>query len=227
MAIDFNGTTDRIDTANSFDWSTTAQTWAAWTWWDSLDATAEYLFCDNIGAETFGMILQRAANETSIRHTIVTSATAQATHTGDFLTTGSWIHIALTWNGAVGANTTDSVIYANGVDQGDGGASALNGSGTPSALTGTNSLGGRLQDDIRNLDGRLAEVGRWNRVLSAADIAGLAKGYSPKCFPSGLKFYMPLVRSVYNVCSGGAVTLDGTSVIAHPPLIKAPRKRAA
>jgi hypothetical protein len=230
MAIDFNGTTDRIDVANSFNWQSQAQTWAAWTWWDSLDAGTEYLFCDNNAADSVAvLVLLRAANDTSLRYTIVTDGADadQVTHTGNFLTTGSWIHIAATWNGAVGANTTDAVVYANGADAGDGGSAAANGTGTPTAATGLNSLGGRSFDDLRNFDGRLAEVGRWNRVLSAGDIAGLAKGYSPKCFPSGLKFYMPLVRSTHNVCSGGAVTLDGTSVIAHPPIARNPRKRAA
>jgi hypothetical protein len=230
MAIDFNGTTDRIDIANSFDWAAQAQTWAAWTWWDNIDATSEYLFADNNGAnDTATMLFFRLGGDSSIQHTIVTSGTSQVTRTtvgGGAVTSGSWIHFALTWNGAVGAAATDTVIYKNGAVLGVD-AVSVNGTGTPTALTGINSLGGRSFDDLRNLDGRLAEVGRWNRVLSAAEVAALAKGYVPKCFLPGLKFYMPLVRSVYNVCSGGAVTLDGTSVIAHPPLIRSPGKRAA
>jgi hypothetical protein len=226
MAIDFNGSTDRIDIANTFDWAAQAQTWAGRVWFDNFDAS-EYIMCDNLAAETFGMIIFRSGAESTLRHTTNTSGTAQVTCTNTgAVSTGAWLPIAVTWNGSVGNPTTDSIIYVSGSAQTIDGPACVTGTGTPSALTGVNSLGGRTSDDTRNFDGRMAEVGRWNRVLSASEIAALAKGYSPKCFLPGLKFYMPLVRNVFNVCAGGAVTLDGTSVIAHP-FVRNPRKRAA
>jgi hypothetical protein len=219
MAIDFNGTTDRIDIANYFDWAAQAQTWAGWTWWDNLDATSEYLFCDNLAAETFGMILFRFASESTLRHTSNTSGTAQVTCTNTgAVSTGSWLHIAVTWNGLVGNPTTDSIIYVNGAVQGIDGAACVTGTGTCSALTGINSLGGRTSDDTRNFDGRMAEVGRWNRALTASEIAALASGRRPdEVSRTGLKQYFPLNRRVAALTPG--VTMTGTPLsrfLPHP-----------
>jgi hypothetical protein len=220
MAIEFNGTTDRIDYANIFDWGSTPFTWAAWLWWDSFTASAYYM-CDHITGNVFGIIFVVPAGDNSIQQTTLATGNDQVSRTtigGGYATTGSWIHAAFSWNGAVGNPATDTIIYKNGsVVALDAGAAAT-GTGTPEPLVGLNSLGGRFNDDLRNFDGRMAEVGRWTRQLNAAEIAALAKGYSPRRIPNGLKWYTPLIRNINNQY-GSVGTADGTTVIAHPTFI--------
>ena len=50
----------------------------------------------------------------------------------------------------------------------------------------------------------------WNVVLDAAEIAALAKGFSPRLVrPTGLVFYSPMVRDLYDARGGIALTVNG------------------
>jgi hypothetical protein len=218
MAIEFNGSSDRIERTAPYNWAAQAQTYSIWTWWDNLDATTEYIFNDqNVDNTTIAMIVFRNASESTLRHTIQTDGAGQVHATGNVLSTGAWIHIALTWNGLVGNPTTDHVFYVNGVSQSS--STTSTGTGTPVAATGINSLGYRHLDATRFFDGRMAEAARWTRVLSTAEITALSKGFKPSRLPNGLKFYMPLVRSVQDYRNGTAFTVNGTTVATHPTLI--------
>lgn len=220
MAIEFNGTTDRIDYGNVINWTSRAQTWAAWVWWDNFDAS-EYLLAD-IQADdtTFGMLIFRSGTETTLRHTTVTSATAQVTCTNSgAISTGSWQHILMTWNGQIGAAATDSLFYVNGVVQTNG-AGTNNGSGTPITLDGKHCLGGRISADDRNFDGRMAEVGRWDRVLVASEIASLVAGALPIDISHGLRSYRSLRRDGRDHHGQPCTFLDGTVVVPHPPTVR-------
>ena len=70
------------------------------------------------------------------------------------------------------------------------------------------------------IDGRLAELGWWNRVLDAGEIASLAAGFSPRCMPRGLKWAPDMVRPVTDPVTGQVGTLSGTSVLAHPAVFR-------
>jgi hypothetical protein len=216
MAIDFNGATDRIDIANARDWAAQAQTFAAWVWLDSADATSEYFFCDHLASDSaFGMIFFRPGGTTGLQHTTVTSGTAQGSATVDsILATGSWIHIAMTWNGLIGTPATDTLFYVGGAVQTN--VAGTTGTGTASALTGRHSLGGRVTDDTRNFDGRMAEAARWNRVLTATEIATLASGRrAGEVLRAGLLEYLPLNRRVAGFNPG--VTLTRTPIERYQP----------
>jgi hypothetical protein len=128
--------------------------------------------------------------------------------------TGAWHHFAYTWDGSTTA--TNAKIYFDGAELSsyDGNTNGV----TLAAGTGKWSIGGRIYDDARNADGRLAEFGFWNRVMSAAEIAGLAKKYKPSALPFGLVFYAPLVQSTTDRY-GKAATEDGTTVAVHLPVI--------
>ena len=87
--------------------------------------------------------------------------------------------------------------------------------------TGSWSLGGRIYDDTRNLDGKIAEVAVWNSVLSSAAITALAGGAEPQsCYPTNLLYYYSADTDTTTAEVGGAaVTVDGTTYSAAHPTI--------
>ena len=90
-------------------------------------------------------------------------------------------------------------------------------------------MGGRTQDDNRCLNGRLAEIGVWNRALDAGEIALLSQGISPLTILRGLKFYAPLLgqSTELNYLGAPASTMDGSTVIAHPRVTYPGNRRPA
>lgn len=67
-------------------------------------------------------------------------------------------------------------------------------------------------------DGAGAEAAIWSVALTAAEIASLAKGFSPRRIrPQSLVFYAPLIRNLQDVRRGLALTpVNGPTVVAHP-----------
>src|SRR3990167_4810300 len=108
------------------------------------------------------------------------SATGFNASAGGTITTGVWIHILFHDDGSLtGANIH---IYMNGTEV----TYASNGNTvTETAASGSWSVGGRKDTDTINLNGRIAEVGVWNRELSTGEITALARGYSPMFFSNG------------------------------------------
>jgi hypothetical protein len=129
------------------------------------------------------------------------------------VTASTWTHVVITFDGSSAANLPS--FYTNAVL-----ASTLGGNVRSGTLaTGANPLviGNRAAAD-RALDGRLAEFARWSRILSAGEVAALAKGFTPAHFLRGLTCYVPMVRSPMDVRAGGG-TLTGTVVHTHPRVI--------
>ncbi len=73
----------------------------------------------------------------------------------------------------------------------------------------------------RLMEGKVAEVAIWNRVLSDDEIGALHKSYSPRFFPSGLIFYAPLIRPGKDEVGGLLASVSGTPVpYQHPGIIR-------
>ena len=125
------------------------------------------------------------------------------------MTTGAWIQFTITWTGAI--NSYAGVhIYKNGTEL----SYSVNTNGASETThSGSWSLGGRIYDDTRNLaDGKIAQVGVWNRVLTAGEIANLAAGYAPSlAAASGLQFYFKGNTASLTATPGGNGTADGTT----------------
>jgi len=127
----------------------------------------------------------------------------------------TWEQIGWSWDGGVlSAGITLYVAGTPAAVEREADATVL------PDMDGTWSLGGRIYDDNRNLNAGLAEVGWWNRQLNAGEWAALARGQSPLGLQNGLVFYPPLIRSPNDWVAGRTGTLDGTSVVTHPPAIK-------
>lgn len=218
MARDFNGSTDRIDWANVFTTSGQALTLSMWAWFD--DATAAnvaYLWVSSPSGGGAGTILYQSTTGNGYLTWFRLGSTAVVHESAaDVVTTGVWTHVLATSDGSLLA--AEHKIYVNGTEVT---YSASQNGATETTANSTWSLGGRLLDNARNFDGRLAEVGVWNRVLSAGEIALLADAYAPIAIPSGLRFWAPLIGSTteHNRLGAAASTMDGTTIIAHPRVI--------
>lgn len=124
-----------------------------------------------------------------------------------FASNTSWTHVCITRSG------TTMTIYINGSSVASGSNAGFD------ALDAGDWKWGNNQYDANAWQGDMAEWGKWDRLLSSAEIAGLVAGYSPACYPDSLKFYIPMIRNYNEIKIGTTVTNNGTTVVEHPRII--------
>ncbi len=203
---DCNGTTDRIDWSSAGTLTASALTISLWVKVDALAHTT-YLTCIHrsgdaaygivFGVTTAGLLYLERSGTASVERDTVTGT----------VTTGVWTHLLVTHTGTFTDRTTIH-IYKNGVECSYA-ASGSDGSGEY-APTGSWSIAGRKYDDNHNLDGKIAQVKKWNRVLTPTEIASEAAG-DAMAASSGLLFYFAGNTSSLVASPGGTGTADGTT----------------
>lgn len=139
--------------------------------------------------------------------------------TGEWRTTtapvslSTWTHVAVTYDGSSASN--DAIFYINGA------LVASTENTAPSGTITTDSdnyvIGNRKTSTARNWDGNIAEFAKWNRVLSADEIAAVYKA-SPMAIMNGLVIYAPLIRDTMDL-KNGTSTVVGTAVQNHPRVV--------
>jgi hypothetical protein len=203
-----NGTTDRIDWANVFNTAGSALTISAWVYFDAI-AHSSYILCTNrAGDASFGTIFLAAVTGYIAFNRNGATALQIGTAVGS-LPTGAWTHVLVTHDGVM--TTYASVhIYINGAEGAYQGQ--VNGA-SEYAATGLWSVGGRSYDDARNVDGKLAQLGVWNRVLTPTEIANLAAGYAPSFYATGLAFHFLGNTVSLTAVPGGLGVADGTAQV--------------
>lgn len=205
---------DRINTSTAQ--SQALRSYSVWTWRDGL------------GGGNLGAVFTGAADSCKLQ---INSGTTM-TLTMDFSTTdgvwritlpgtGGWHHIAATYDSGNVAN--DPAIYVDGVTA-PGFVETVTPVGT--FTPGGNVIIGNLNSNTRNWDGRIAEFAMWNRILSASEVAGLAKGASPMAIPSGLTSYIPMIRDLRDwkvatvPVATGAVAFDTHPDVFYPTVAR-------
>jgi len=134
---------------------------------------------------------------------------------------GAWHHWAGTYNGET------ATLWINGVSTA---TDTLPSGNMAAAPAGTKTyIGNSYGAPTRYWNGRLAEIGLWNRALGADDIAALADGFAPSLFPRGLISYWPLMGRISpepDWFGGQTGSLVNTPTAAdHPPKIIRARRR--
>jgi hypothetical protein len=207
---DFNGSTDRIDWAAVANLTGSAVTVSAWVYSDGQAGNADYVLClHRSGDAAIGLVVA-VATATGINFYRAGTTALNVIGTVTSITSG-WHNIICTHAGDITAAATVH-IYRDGAEAAEY-PIATNGA-AEYAPTGKWSLGGRVYDDARNFDGKLAQVGVWNRVLTAAEIAALAAGYAPSvAAASGLQFYLKANTDSLVAAPGGEGTADGTNQV--------------
>jgi hypothetical protein len=206
MARSFNGTSDYIEHAAPL---LTAAPITLACWFNATDATTSMTLVsisDIAGITNYFRLGLNSptAGRVGANARSAVNATAES----------SASYVANTWNHgcAVFASASSRSAYLNGAAAGSDATAS-----TPAGLDATNIGCLRRTTRITFLSGAIAEVGIWNSALSAADVAALAKGFSPtKVRPDALVFYSPLIREVRDLRAGVALTTNGTTVAAHP-----------
>lgn len=139
---------------------------------------------------------------------------------------GEWRHVVCTYDGVTGSRP---IFYRNGEESNSGDVPS---SGTRLPAPGSHSIGGRESTSNRGWGGLLAGVGRWQRVLTAAEAAQLAQGMHPtEMHPHDLVI-CPDFGTLENLADRRTTILpnliehDG-SVYAGPPQLRYPKPRFA
>lgn len=222
MARDFNGSTNRLDWSTLGNLTGHAMTVSLWAYADTY-VTNGYLLCiHDSGNTSFGIIINTSSANPSYGYVsvFVNAATdLQRSSVTNTLGTGAWTHLVITWSGTITASTGVH-IYKNGTETSY--STNTDGVASETSHTGSWSLGGRIYDDNRMFDGKLAEVAVWDRVLNSTEISNLASGYAPSLVDNGsnLLFYYSAKTDTTTAETGGAAgTVDGTSYNASHPTI--------
>lgn len=208
---DYNGTTDRIDWAAVYNPVGQEITVSAWIYLD-VNNVNEYILCiHDAGDTSYGFIVNNAATGQLNVSRRGTTDYAWFTTTGP-ITTSLWHHILITSDGGLLSGSV--ALYVDGVSQA---VSFTNGSGAETSHTGSLSTGGRIYNDTRNLNGKIAQVAVWKSVLTPTQIANLAAGQAADLVaPTNLQFYHKanVVSLVATPPAGGSTGVaDGTAEV--------------
>ena len=125
--------------------------------------------------------------------------------------TSSASYTTNTWNmaTAVGNSATSRTVYLNAANSGTQTTSRT--PTTPDRVCiGFSRTSGT---DIPNYEGYLAEVAIWNVVLTTNELSSLYTGTKANQIrPQALKFYMPLVRNIYDATASTTSITSGFAV---------------
>jgi len=216
MARSFNGSTDRIDYAPSVDISSNPFSISLFIDYNSLSGT-QYTLNSESATEATAVTLQKNNNIGTHSLFIDTNGTTlNRVSLGAATIAAGFQHLCATWDGVL-TDRTGINMYLDGVSGSSGGT---NGTGTADVTSTRWSIGGRQVDDLRNVDGNIADVAVWDAELTASEVLSLSLGLSALFVrPQSLVFYAPLVNSQHDVVGGIDGALDGTGTFAHPPII--------
>lgn len=204
--------TDNITSASNM----TTNTLLSFSWWTNLvgvDATARRFFA---WGDTAGNGLRCLTNNTNLVFRSI-GWTTIGEWTTPTVSTGSWIHVALTYD--AGATTNKPVIYYNGTSQTVTTGTAPTGSWASAANAFV--MGNDDGTHIRCLNGSMMGVAGWSGyILTQADVTNLANGQAPCSLNWGkLLFYYPLENGdspEVEMRSNNTGTVTGTTVGTGP-----------
>lgn len=219
MARGFNGSTQYLE-VDSAAITGTPFTICAWAKSDSATAfQAVITIIDkSSGIINHGLYFAGSITGDPIRAASRNDAAGNAeTSTG--YTVGTWHHVAGIWT-----TTTDRKAYIDGGSEGSDTTSI-----DPTGLDRT-SIGrlGRV-DDTDYFDGNIAEMAVWDVALTTAELAWLAKGFSPLLLIhrfGDLVMYKDLIRDINRPYIGPTLVNSGSTAANHtrmfypaPPMI--------
>lgn len=220
MARDFDGSTDRLSGTVDYTYPTMVSFFAR-------------VFPDTTGGGGFGRVIQAVdgSNNTIFNVIIRDDVGGNALsftrgwdggngewHTSTF-SLGAWRHFMATYDG--GATTNDPVLYLDGATTG---VTELT---TPAGALRTSVtdtyVGNRSAND-RGWDGRIADMGLWNRILTFHEYLLVLMG-GPLAVPFGLIRFWPIWGTVSPdpdwLGAEPLTVTSGTTRIDHPHSISA------
>lgn len=189
---------------------------AAWIYVDTGQASTVLMIHHHTDADRGAYMYLTAGLEMGVNRWRLSLDSFKGRYGTGGLTTGSWQHVCVTSDS--GGDADGMEAYVDGSIPGS--SSTQYGIGSEYAHAGSWSVGGRIYNDNFNLDGKVAEVGVWDRILDTSEIASLAKRFSPQFFLRGLRFYTALIgyKDIDRI-AGKTPTYDGTTPAPHPRIL--------
>jgi len=155
---------------SSFSAPTSAHSYSAWVY-KTVNGQKFIIQNGNVGMGT--CMIVTSGNNLGMTYQGVT--TIFSSPSGGFITLNTWIHCAMTYDGAGNVN-----LYKNGVNVGSSSISWTDGTGTSSTYLGT-YLG-----TSNYFNGLIDEVGIWDRELTQSEVTELYNSGSGKQYPTGI-----------------------------------------
>lgn len=169
----FSGSPSKIKLGNVAINSVSQYTLSAWVYTNNAPSTSDAFFYKWV-VFTQGSLLIRLSAAGEIQWFICVSLTDVATTyimtSGAGFTQGSWHHICAVFDGTLTGSTNRARIYLDGVlktSTATGTIPATTTSGNADLLLGTFTGAGQ------HLNGKMDEVGVWNRALTGAEVTEL------------------------------------------------------
>lgn len=187
------------------------------------DSAGSYrgLFCTDVlsGGGNFVNMISSGAVNNPLGYMWGTAGADEYDIAGPAINSGEWTACAL----AVQASRADLYTGTQAGPQRTASNVKAHESITPSSAW---CLGKEEQDNTRTFAGRECEAAIYNDTLTAAEILGFQRGYSPSQIrPANLVFYAPLLNSyAYDIIGGLSLTVTGTTLATHSP-VTYPKRR--
>lgn len=215
MAFSSDGNGRRVDFPNSWNPQGQAFSLSVWLYFTTASDSAAYPWHVGETDSSFGMAIMRYDSPGN-RFKFARWGTAEGSRrTSTTLTTDTWEHWLVTHDGVMTTCATTMHIYRSGTEASYD--SNVNGSGEASYGATNYSIGGRNFDTTRDWGQGIAQMGIWNRVLTAGEIAALSAGYAPNHFPYLMKHYHPMIRPWTDLVTGQQGTPVGTPSVMDNP----------
>ena len=178
----------------------------------ALSASGSRMF--ELGSGTGDGVRLQFASADNKPNFIIARAGDKTTLGATAFTQDVWYHTGGTYDG------TTRHVYVNGASEANSGTVSGNLDLTDEVFT----IGNRNGTKDRGWYGEIAEFAIWNRGLTAAEAAILAKAYSPLFIPNGLIHYWPLIRANSTPAFNELINLEtladnGTADASHPRII--------
>lgn len=226
MARDFTGgSTDRVD-VGTFAVASTTFSMCCWVWFDSITGSRDDRFISKadgtaVSNHDWMLGITGGGGTPKLRCRFNRNTNSITLVGATTVPTGQWVHAVATWDGS----STPGVmtIFYNGASDG-----TVNTSSPTGALPNNTDavyIGNQPTSTSNSPDGRIAEVGIWNVVLTANEIASLARGVPPgRIRPENLEGYWPLGHGATEPDYSGKGrngTVTGTAIGSHAPVMPA------
>ncbi len=209
MALDFNGSSDKVEGAYpaGFDTSAVTSTIAAW-----------FFQAGSVSDGTIaGIVDASEASSSADFHRIRISGTDLIAQSENRIASIGTV-TADTWHHAVGlfVDTDSRFAFLDGTK-----SSVDNNTTFTDGLDEVN-IGyiGFAAGDTDFFNGIIAEFGMWDVALTDREVAALAAGASPLMIRlDALIYYVPLIRTVHELRHGSTLTVTGTTPLGHAPIV--------
>ena len=216
-AYDFNGSSQflYVDAASAVAQSTNV-TVCAWINPDTITGTRGIVDRDeSTDADRVFQFRINASNLEAICF-VNDSTLATVASTGG-ISTGVWQFVAFTFDGSninvfINSGTSAGIISLSGNLSADAAGITIGArSRVNSSPSGTDYF-----------DGDIAELAQWSRVLSEAELNGLAGNNSPLFYPTGLQWYAKMIDDTLDLVGSMTFTAYGSPTVTSHPTITYP-----